>query len=403
MFIYSNNLRYNTMKHLLITTIAAIIALTSCSKQKGYNINVTVENLDGGKAILCKFENRIQVKLDSVEFSGGTFNFKGSTDQPYNASISISSNGDEKIGLLNFILENDNINITADQNKVKSQRKYNIYNNIDVSGGKNNTFSKTLDQKYEELKREPHIAEYLKGYDEVSKIYYKDVDLYYKSMKELTTKYAKEIDSLINGRLKLSLDLIKQNPDVEYAAYILNMDASRYSHAELDEIFSGFTPDVQKSELASDLAKKITAQKAVQPGNPAPDFTLKTQEGRDFTLSSLKGKIVIVDFWASWCQPCRKSIPELKKIYAEYKDKGVEIVGVANDTKEENWKKAIQEDKSEWIHVIDVFPEKNQGGLVIGQYAVQYIPSYFLIDKEGKIVGKLEKDEIRAKLDELLK
>lgn len=390
------------MKFFSFSALALLVALCSCSSEKGYNINVTVNNINGGKAVLSKYAGRERIKMDSVEFTGNTFRFEGTTDQPYNATITVTAAGAEKDGMLNFVIENSNITIVADQNSTKPQRRYNLYQDITVTGGKNNTFSNELDKKYKELTSRPAIAEYLKGYHEVSLLFDKDVDLYYKSMKELTTKYAKEIDELSNGRLEYTQELIRENPDVEYAAYALNMDASRYTHEELDKMFSAFTPQVQQSDLASEIARKVKAQRAVQPGNPAPDFTLKTLEGTDFTLSSLKGKVVIIDFWASWCGPCRKSIPALKEIYAEYKDKGLEIVGVANDTKEENWRKAVEEDKSEWIHVIDVFP-KNSPGEVISQYAVQYIPSYFLVDKEGKIVGKLEKEEIRGKLDELLK
>ena len=116
----------------------------------------------------------------------------------------------------------------------------------------------------------------------------------------------------------------------------------------------------------------------------------------------IKGeKTVFCDFWASWCGPCRASIPHLKEIYAKYKDKGFEIVGVTNDTDHDSWKKAIEEDQSPWIHVADVFPEKYRGAEVIARYAAHYLPTLYLIDKEGKMIGKIEHTDLDTKLKEL--
>ena len=120
------------------------------------------------------------------------------------------------------------------------------------------------------------------------------------------------------------------------------------------------------------------------------------------TLFELRGQYVIVDFWASWCQPCRAGVPAMKELYAKYHDKGLEILGVSNDTNHEAWKKAIGEDQTPWIHVVDEFPEKNKPARVISQYGVHGIPAYFLLDKEGKIIGKMNHNELEAKLAELL-
>ena len=112
-------------------------------------------------------------------------------------------------------------------------------------------------------------------------------------------------------------------------------------------------------------------------------------------------KPVLVDFWASWCGPCRASIPHLKELYAKYKQKGFEIVGVTNDTDHAAWKKAIEDDKSMWIHVADIFPEKGGRAEVVSKYAAHYLPTLYLIDKEGRMIGKVEHTELDTKLEEL--
>ena len=132
--------------------------------------------------------------------------------------------------------------------------------------------------------------------------------------------------------------------------------------------------------------------------NMVIDFTLKNLAGEDFTLSSLKGKYVILDFWASWCGPCRASIPGVKELYAKYKDKGLEVVGVSCDRKPEDWKKASEEEQFPWINLIDT----QDANRVATKYAVHYIPTMYLIDKEGKMIGKMKHHELDAKLKELL-
>ena len=132
--------------------------------------------------------------------------------------------------------------------------------------------------------------------------------------------------------------------------------------------------------LAVGLASAGSAQ---QPpvGTNIPDIKLRDVNGTEVALSSLQGKVVVLDFWASWCGPCRRSMPELKEIYSKFKDKGLEVYAVSVDTDKKDWLKAIKSDATPWIHVIDYSNE------VAIRFKVQYIPNTFLIDKTGKIVS----------------
>ena len=190
--------------------------------------------------------------------------------------------------------------------------------------------------------------------------------------------------------------------DVEYAAQTLRTSGDYLSTAEYEAAFNSLSPKVQQSSFAKRLREELAGRLATEPGETAPDFTLKNLEGQDVTLSSFRGQYVLIDFWASWCVPCRASMPAMKDLYAKYHDKGLEIIGLTNDSKAEEWKKAVEEDQTPWVHVIDVFPSKGEPAVVSTLYSVHTVPTYMLLDKEGRVIGRLEHEELEAKLAELL-
>lgn len=122
----------------------------------------------------------------------------------------------------------------------------------------------------------------------------------------------------------------------------------------------------------------------VKIGDQAPEIELKNVKGDMVRLSDLKGKVVLIDFWASWCLPCRKANPDLEKIYQKYKDKGFVILGVSLDSKEAAWLGAIKKDKISYPQVID---PKNWNSKIVESYAVDKLPTSFLINEVGKIVA----------------
>lgn len=141
----------------------------------------------------------------------------------------------------------------------------------------------------------------------------------------------------------------------------------------------------------------ILANAQPNTGFKAPEISLKNMEGNTVSLSSLKGKVVLIDFWASWCGPCRTANKNLKKLYNKYKDKGFEIYGISVDYNTKAWKKAIKADKINWIQVYD------EGGLIADKWRVSYLPTGFLLNKQGNIIAKdLDGKELEDKLIELL-
>ena len=141
--------------------------------------------------------------------------------------------------------------------------------------------------------------------------------------------------------------------------------------------------DFPNSSYTASLGKTIDELGPTTNGVIAPEIILKTPQGDSLALSSLKGKVVLIDFWASWCGPCRRENPHVKAIYEKYKDKGFEIYGVSLDSKEANWKAAIQKDGLTWKHVSDLKGWKSSAAQL---YKVRSIPATFLLDRQGRVV-----------------
>ena len=156
---------------------------------------------------------------------------------------------------------------------------------------------------------------------------------------------------------------------------------------------------VADPQAGVDLAAEIQRMSSFVVGGEAPDFTQFTPEGEPLKLSELRGKVVLVDFWASWCGPCRKENPHVRRLYDEYKSQGFEVLGVSLDRTKDRWVQAIEKDQLEWLHVSDLKGWKNE---VAQLYRVSSIPHTMLLDREGKIIARgLRGAQLEAKLKEI--
>jgi peroxiredoxin len=213
-----------------------------------------------------------------------------------------------------------------------------------------------------------------------------------------------EMKLLKNERQQQEIAFIKAHPDYIASAEALK-DAVGYLPDDIriyDKLFNGLSKDVQKSAAGVSLKKNIDAFMTVRIGAEAPLFTSPDTAGNAINLKDFRGKYVLLDFWASWCGPCREENPNVVKAYAQFKDKNFTVLGVSLDQKNKHdaWVKAINDDGLVWNHVSDLKFWDND---VAKLYAIRSIPQNFLIDPKGRIVGaNLRGEELFKKLEELI-
>jgi peroxiredoxin len=215
--------------------------------------------------------------------------------------------------------------------------------------------------------------------------------------KELEDEYYKLMDEQKN----YTLQFIDQHPNTILAAFILQQ-VNDIALENLDMQLSKFDSIMSKTPYVEALKNKAEIMRKCAVGQKYIDIRMQNPEGKEIALSDYvgKGKYVLIDFWASWCGPCRQENPNVVKLYNDYKDKGFEIVGISLDADKNSWVKAIADDKITWPQMSDLKHWENEGAKL---YNVRSIPATVLIDKDGIIIAdKLRGEQLRNKIAELL-
>ncbi|WP_066628209.1 TlpA disulfide reductase family protein [Labilibacter marinus] len=364
------------MKNLFLVALMAII-FAAC-QPTSYTITGTIEGVTEGKAILQNIVDGRPAPIDTAEIVEGKFTFTGTAAEPELYLIFVAENRTPIV----FFGENANINITADPANMQE---------AEITG------SEITDTYLAFVKGVP-------GNDRM-----KQMDLDYQAAMSRGDQAAmedmkNEVNELMEEQKAYFLDFIKNNTNSVVGAHMALQAISEFSYDEFKDLVGQFETSLGESKYVADLKKALEpmakaeeAAKATEIGAIAPDFTLETVDGEKVALSSLKGNYLLVDFWASWCKPCRAENPNVVKAYGEYASKGFDILSVSLDRDAAAWKKAIGDDGLTWTQVLDA------DGSVANSYGVTGIPFTLLLDKEGKIVAKnLRGPALEEKLAELL-
>lgn len=354
--------------------------ILSFLKDGDYRISGTAEGMEGQTLYLYMYDE--VETLDSTVVKNGKFQFTGSTEAAVvHAALVLekydrNDHNQRRTNICSLLVEPKEMTITI--------ASKDSLNNAVVTGSKSHDDVKA----YESLTREPY--EYLN-------------DLYYFRLRQEEDSVKKaalqeEFNTKLAALYAVMSDYKAKNPDSYQVVKDSAVTLRSGRQLELmKEYYNSFSPAMQKTEPLRELKKEIDSRTTVLPGCYAPDFSKTDINGAEFSLSSLKGHYVLIDFWASWCVPCRKSNPHILALMKKYEEKGFKVVGVAdNDGSPDAWRKAVADDGTEsFIHVLRGL---NTGNDISNLYAVHYLPTKYLIDPEGKIIGALDDEGIEKAL-----
>lgn len=369
------------------------ILLTACKQEAkktstGYVVNGTAKGVYNGMRVYLNAadERGAQIPIDTAIVMNETFKFEGSVDNPQLWFLSVNNVN----GFVRLMIENDDIDVNFKKDDIEASTVTGTRSNealTDYTKG----FKDLVDQRVK-LSQQQTISASPDGPDQAS------------SMQAELNK--------INQKLQdYPFEFMKKNNDNYFSLSLLEniLMTNPEGFDQIDASYNNLNSDIKSSTFGQIVANKIDILKKqnerfamLNIGKVAPEFSAPDPDGKQISLSDIRGKATIIDFWAAWCGPCRRENPNVVKVYNKYHKKGLEIIGVSLDRpgQKDKWLQAIKDDKLTWHQVshLNYFNDP-----VAQQYQIQSIPATFILDAEGKIVAKnLRGQALEDKIAEML-
>lgn len=351
--------------------LAILFIIISCSETTEYTLNGTIDLEDGQNVLLLGVDEQSQLTpIDTVQIEAGTFSLSGSSQYPEMHYL----NFEGVRSLLPVVIEAGTITVEAKKDSIQKASIKGTKSNQDVARFLEEV--RTFNQALQEISFELRNAMLSKDSLNVS---------------DLQEQY----DDIVVKIADFEINFIKENPDSYVSSLILEqrVTSGQIDTTEAQDLLDQLDSRIQMTKSAQNILE-LLRQKELQDeanketpgvGDVAPDFEAPSPNGELVSLNQAKGKFTVIDFWASWCKPCRNQSPALVELYNTYKSQDVNIVSVSLDRTSKRWLEAIEDDGLNWTHVSNL---KHWQDPIAEEYNVRSIPELFLIDDSGTVLAR---------------
>lgn len=390
-------------KYNLVPINALLLLFVACSEQivgkEGFILNGEINGKSTKYITLNYIDKNEEVVQDTIKVENGQFSAKGNINGGTRAILNgnMESETADDPNIIYFFLEPTKMNISIIEGKFKDANIVGSKTQEEYEG-----FSKRVASIYKKMDPLGIEIDELMNQRKKSDV---DVMTIEAKLKKLRSRSGEILDEVKDQGLKFA----SERPNSHLSAYFIDNDFTRISIDSALAYYDSFSPEVKSGIYGKELKLKIDKSKtSSMRGDKAPNFELTDLKENKLSLEQFRGRYVLLDFWASWCGPCREHNPDLIQIHKSYHSKGLEIIGLTSDRDRSKWKKAIKDDGiGIWHHA---FSGKNRVAINT-EYDITAIPAYILIDQDGYIIDrylaadnqKLGLDELEKKLKELFR
>jgi thiol-disulfide isomerase/thioredoxin len=355
------------MKKMTFFISVFIFILTlSCSKKQNLDVSnkyILNGNLEGFKNNTWIYLLHSDNSKDSTLITQGKFNFEGEITEPkeYNLFIKNSKNY---------------VRIWLESGKITFNAKNGTFNNALVSGSKSQKESEQINTL---------LKAYRKRRDSLTNI------VRYSNINDsIKITIENQLQIIHSTYLDIEKNFIKNNPNSYISAYLLDFYTFTLTKTDTRKLYNNLSENIKNSSYGKGIKRYLTLNKTLKIGDKYVDFISKNEKNELIKLSNFEGKLILLDFWASWCAPCKEEFPILKKVYTKYKDNNFEIVSISQDRSKNDWLFSVNENHLNWINLWEKGGTKSDVHII---YDISGIPYNFLIDKKGIIIARDLHDE----------